>query len=78
MKLQQHIGNLFYIPNQQFLAVCSSATAEDLPAASFAGQQETYLNVKGEENLIKACHRCYASLLLTGQSSTGRIMVLTT
>jgi pyruvate,water dikinase len=43
-------------------AVRSSATAEDLPNASFAGQQETYLNVKGEVNLIKACHRCYASL----------------
>jgi pyruvate,water dikinase len=43
-------------------AVRSSATAEDLPNASFAGQQETYLNVKGEENLIKACQRCYASL----------------
>jgi|TARA_R110000737_G_scaffold50895_2_gene71981 pyruvate,water dikinase len=43
-------------------AVRSSATAEDLPNASFAGQQETYLNVKGEANLIKACHRCYASL----------------
>ncbi|MFY9308278.1 MAG: phosphoenolpyruvate synthase [Bacteroidia bacterium] len=44
------------------LAVRSSATAEDLPNASFAGQQETYLNVRGEENLIKACQRCYASL----------------
>lgn len=44
------------------LAVRSSATAEDLPTASFAGQQETYLNVNGEENLIKACQRCYASL----------------
>jgi pyruvate,water dikinase len=43
-------------------AARSSATAEDLPNASFAGQQETYLNVKGLENLIKACHRCYASL----------------
>ncbi|MDP1816697.1 MAG: phosphoenolpyruvate synthase [Leadbetterella sp.] len=43
-------------------AIRSSATAEDLPNASFAGQQETYLNVKGEFNLIKACHRCYASL----------------
>lgn len=43
-------------------AVRSSATAEDLPNASFAGQQETYLNVKGIDNLIKACHRCYASL----------------
>src|SRR6266536_899241 len=44
------------------LAVRSSATAEDLPNASFAGQQETYLNVQGEENLITECHRCYASL----------------
>jgi pyruvate,water dikinase len=48
--------------NQLSLAVRSSATAEDLPNASFAGQQETYLNVKGEDNLIKAVQRCYASL----------------
>ena len=48
--------------NTLSLAVRSSATAEDLPNASFAGQQETYLNVQGEENLIKACQRCYASL----------------
>lgn len=44
------------------LAVRSSATAEDLPTASFAGQQESYLNVQGTENLVAACHRCYASL----------------
>jgi len=44
------------------VAVRSSATAEDLPDASFAGQQETFLNVKGEEELLKACRRCYASL----------------
>lgn len=44
------------------LAVRSSATAEDLPTASFAGQQESYLNVEGSGNLIAACHRCYASL----------------
>tara|TARA_R110002050_G_scaffold286468_3_gene436955 strand:+ start:36136 stop:38544 length:2409 start_codon:yes stop_codon:yes gene_type:complete len=44
------------------LAVRSSATAEDLPNASFAGQQETYLNVKGLDELINACHKCYASL----------------
>ncbi|MCB0534191.1 MAG: phosphoenolpyruvate synthase [Saprospiraceae bacterium] len=44
------------------VATRSSATAEDLPTASFAGQQETYLNVKGLDNLIHACHRCYASL----------------
>lgn len=44
------------------VAVRSSATAEDLPDASFAGQQETYLNVRGEEDLLAACRRCYASL----------------
>ncbi|MGN6376572.1 MAG: phosphoenolpyruvate synthase [Sphingomonas sp.] len=44
------------------VAVRSSATAEDLPDASFAGQQETFLNVTGEAALIDACRRCYASL----------------
>src|ERR1039458_3548141 len=44
------------------LAVRSSATAEDLPPASFAGQQETFLNVHGEESLLDACRRCFASL----------------
>lgn len=44
------------------LAVRSSATAEDLPTASFAGQQETYLNVSGEDSLLDACKRCFASL----------------
>lgn len=44
------------------VAVRSSATAEDLPTASFAGQQETYLNIKGEEHLIEACKKCFASL----------------
>ena len=44
------------------LAVRSSATAEDLPSASFAGQQETFLNVHGEESLLDACRRCFASL----------------
>jgi pyruvate,water dikinase len=44
------------------LAVRSSATAEDLPTASFAGQHETYLNIRGEESLIDACRRCFASL----------------
>jgi pyruvate,water dikinase len=42
--------------------VRSSATAEDLPDASFAGQQDTLLNVRGESGLIQACHECYASL----------------
>jgi pyruvate,water dikinase len=44
------------------VAVRSSATAEDLPDASFAGQQETFLNVVGEKALLAACRRCYASL----------------
>ena len=43
-------------------AVRSSATAEDLPTASFAGQQETFLNVSGDESLLDACRRCFASL----------------
>ncbi len=44
------------------VAVRSSATAEDLPEASFAGQQETFLNVRGEAALLEACRRCFASL----------------
>ncbi|MEJ2202088.1 MAG: phosphoenolpyruvate synthase, partial [Desulfuromonadaceae bacterium] len=44
------------------VAVRSSATAEDLPDASFAGQQETFLNISGEEELLDACRNCYASL----------------
>ncbi len=44
------------------LAVRSSATAEDLPTASFAGQQDTFLNIRGEQSLLEACKRCFASL----------------
>lgn len=44
------------------VAVRSSATAEDLPDASFAGQQETFLNIRGEDALLDACKRCFASL----------------
>lgn len=44
------------------VAVRSSATAEDLPDASFAGQQETFLNIRGADALLDACRRCYASL----------------
>jgi len=44
------------------VAVRSSATAEDLPDASFAGQQETYLNIRGGDQLIDACKKCFASL----------------
>ncbi|MGA7229067.1 MAG: phosphoenolpyruvate synthase [Acidimicrobiia bacterium] len=44
------------------VAVRSSATAEDLPTASFAGQHETFLNVHGAERVVEACRRCFASL----------------
>jgi len=44
------------------VAVRSSATAEDLPTASFAGQHESYLNITGDTALLKAMHRCFASL----------------
>ena len=44
------------------IAARSSATAEDLPEASFAGQQETFLNVTGETEVLEACRKCYASL----------------
>jgi Pyruvate phosphate dikinase, AMP/ATP-binding domain len=44
------------------VAVRSSATAEDLPEASFAGQQESFLNIRGEAAVLDACRRCFASL----------------
>lgn len=44
------------------VAVRSSATAEDLPTASFAGQHDSFLNIKGGENLLRAIHNCYISL----------------
>lgn len=44
------------------VAVRSSATAEDLPDASFAGQQDTYLNIRGEKAILDSCKRCFASL----------------
>src|SRR5205085_1573562 len=44
------------------VAVRSSATAEDLPTASFAGQHESYLNIRGEKGLIRAVQKCFASL----------------
>ncbi len=55
-RLSKRIGRICEV------AVRSSATAEDLPEASFAGQQDTILNVRGEDRLIEACHRCFASL----------------
>ena len=55
------------------VAVRSSATAEDLPDASFAGQQETFLNVRGEAALLDTCRRCYASLF-TDRAITYRTL----
>ncbi len=65
--LQTEIIAAYTLLKQQYgedlsLAVRSSATAEDLPTASFAGQQDTYLNIHGEEVLLDACRRCFASL----------------
>lgn len=54
------------------VAVRSSATAEDLPEASFAGQQETYLNIRGNAELLTACARCFASLF-TNRAISYRI-----
>ncbi len=56
-KLEKRVG-----AENPAVAVRSSATAEDLPDASFAGQQETFLNVRGDAALLDACRRCYASL----------------
>jgi pyruvate,water dikinase len=58
-KIRDAYGNL---GNQPVVAVRSSATAEDLPDASFAGQQETYLNIQGNGDLIFSVQRCWASL----------------
>ena len=55
------------------VAVRSSATAEDLPEASFAGKQETFLNVTGGADLLAACRRCYASLF-TDRAISYRIL----
>ncbi|MGE4293680.1 MAG: phosphoenolpyruvate synthase [Desulfovibrio sp.] len=65
--LRQAIGEAYARLEQEYgegcdVAVRSSATAEDLPDASFAGQQETYLNIRGLEDLLEACQRCFASL----------------
>ena len=65
--LQQQILQAFGQLQQQYqddltVAVRSSATAEDLPTASFAGQQDTYLNIRGGQALLDACKRCFASL----------------
>lgn len=61
--ISEAYGNLGKMYNENpDVAVRSSATAEDLPGASFAGQQETYLDVVGGDNLLEAVKKCFASL----------------
>ena len=67
VELREAIATAYHSLCEQYnadtdVAVRSSATAEDLPDASFAGQQETYLNVVGVEGVLAACHKCFASL----------------
>ena len=67
LELQKEIKDAYANLCKQYgentdVAVRSSATAEDLPNASFAGQQDTYLNIKGDEELLDACKKCFASL----------------
>ncbi len=67
LKKEFHAGkkigtSLKQLYKSPLVAVRSSATAEDLPTASFAGQQETYLNVQGEANLLHSVKKCWASL----------------
>ncbi len=62
-KLQEKYREECNIETQNLdVAVRSSATAEDLPEASFAGQQETYLNIHSVKGVLEACHKCFASL----------------
>jgi pyruvate,water dikinase len=67
LELQQAIAKSYQSLCQEYgintdVAVRSSATAEDLPDASFAGQQETYLNVHGLKSVLESCHKCFASI----------------
>lgn len=64
IKAYMSLGKLFHDP---YVAVRSSATAEDLPTASFAGQQATFLNIKGEAAVVLAVRKCWASLF-TGRA----------
>jgi pyruvate,water dikinase len=60
--IKSEIKDAYKKLNAKMVAVRSSATAEDLPDASFAGQQRTFLNVTGEDDVIKAVQNCWASL----------------
>ena len=61
--LSEEIENAYKkLGRNTFVAIRSSATAEDLPTASFAGQQATFLNIKGADNVVRAVQKCFASL----------------
>ncbi|HTT81703.1 MAG TPA: phosphoenolpyruvate synthase, partial [Stellaceae bacterium] len=65
--LREHIRAAYQALEHEYgrntaVAVRSSATAEDLPTASFAGQHDTYLNVRGQTAVVEACRRCFASI----------------
>ena len=60
--LKEEITQAYEELGNSFVAIRSSATAEDLPEASFAGQQDTYLNIKGSEKVIAKTKECFASL----------------
>lgn len=62
LSVDKNHAHEFISSNDVFVAVRSSATAEDLPDASFAGQQATYLNVKGKDHIVNAVRACWASL----------------
>ncbi|MEQ8507865.1 MAG: phosphoenolpyruvate synthase [Rhodospirillaceae bacterium] len=59
---QAYVTLVEQVGGRPALAVRSSATAEDLPGASFAGQHESFLNVSGQKNLLTACRQCFASM----------------
>jgi pyruvate,water dikinase len=61
-KISKEIKKVYHKLGRLFVAVRSSATAEDLPGASFAGQQQTFLNVRGSDEIIEAVLKCWASL----------------
>ena len=69
---EEIIGYLAKLGEENAYAVRSSATAEDLPLASFAGQQDTYLNIKGKDAILQHVSKCWASLF-TDRAVTYRI-----
>src|SRR5882757_6829652 len=69
---EEIVGYLTKLGEKDAFAVRSSATAEDLPTASFAGQQDTYLNIIGKEEILHHISKCWASLF-TGRAVIYRI-----